>query len=181
MYIYIFIIQSQWYHHTQKINMSHKYVVDGLLIFVKKYVLDAFGGLFLSQKCPPLMLILATHSEKCSSDSFPVWRNVTVMTVFLLLMVQTEVRLVFIQKENCHYGRILLNLKGVRRRFLLKVDACSTRMIWYSSSRFPEIFICIFKNFVLQSAAKSVHLLRGEFLYDYYVYHYIYIIVCVHM
>ena len=40
------------------------------------------------------------------------------LTVFLLIMNQTEFRLVQNQKENCHYDRIPFSLKGIRNRFL---------------------------------------------------------------
>ena len=57
------------------------------------------------------------HTEKSIEDSFQIWRNLIVLIVFLLIMNQTEIRLFHDQKKNCHYDRIPLNLKGIRKRF----------------------------------------------------------------
>ena len=44
-----------------------------------------------------------SDSWKCISDSCQIEKNVIVVTVFLLIMSQTEFHLVPNQKENCHY------------------------------------------------------------------------------
>ena len=59
-----------------------------------------------------------SHSEKSISDSFQTKRNTIVVTVFLLILNQTEFHWVHNQKKNCHYDRFLLNLKGIRKKFL---------------------------------------------------------------
>ena len=63
-------------------------------------------------------LSVALRSENWIFDSCQIARNVIVVTVFLLIMNQTEVRLVHNQKENCDYDRIPVNLKGIRNRFI---------------------------------------------------------------
>ena len=58
------------------------------------------------------------HSDKYISDSLQIARNMIVVTVFLFLREQTEVRLVHNQKENCHSDHIPLNLKRIRNIFV---------------------------------------------------------------
>ena len=58
------------------------------------------------------------HLEKYFRDSFQIESNKTIVTVFLLIMNQTEVRLVHNQNEYCRNDRIFFNLKGIREKIL---------------------------------------------------------------
>ena len=50
--------------------------------------------------------------EKSISDSFEIERNMIVVTVFFLTMIQMEIRSVHNKKENCPYDHVPFNSKG---------------------------------------------------------------------
>ena len=93
---------------------TYLYINIYIYIFIHKYI-------YLPMKARKLILPklvtknVSVHSENVfSSHSFQIERNTIVVTVFLLIMNPTEIRLVHNQKENCHYGRIPFSLKGNR-------------------------------------------------------------------
>ena len=57
------------------------------------------------------------RSEKLIYDWFQTRRNMIVVAVFLLIMNQTELRLVSRIKKYCDYDHFPFNLKGIRNRF----------------------------------------------------------------
>ena len=60
----------------------------------------------------------AIHSGKYFPNFFHIEMNTIIMTIFHLIINQTEFCLVANQMENRHYDRITINLKGSRKRFL---------------------------------------------------------------
>ena len=72
--------------------------------------------------------------EKRISDSFRIEGNAIVVTVFLLILNQTEFRSVHNQEETRHYDHIPFNLKRIRNLFLY-IYSC----ICYSESAEPVI------------------------------------------
>ena len=51
-------------------------------------------------------------------NSFQIWKECDFSNSFpFLIMNEADFRWVHNQKENCHYDRIPLNLKGIRKRF----------------------------------------------------------------
>ena len=59
------------------------------------------------------------HSEKDISILFHIKRNVILATVFLLILNQTEFRLIdnYNQKINSNYVHISFNLREIRNKF----------------------------------------------------------------
>ena len=67
------------------------------------------------------------HSKKHVSESFQIARNVIVVTVFLLIMNQTELCSLPNQQEGCQYDHMPLDLKGITNRFFLAQDENTPR------------------------------------------------------
>ena len=67
---------------------------------------QSFGQLYVY-----ICVVVYIHSAKSISNLFQIERKTIVVTVFLLIMNETEVRLAYNQKENCHHDRIPFNLK----------------------------------------------------------------------
>ena len=104
------------------------------------------------------------HSEKQFSVYFQIERSMIVVTFFLLIMNQTEYCLGYIQKGNCHYDHIPLNLRVNRNLFLCLQHVSNQRMVAIKRRRLHirvERFFNFFE-FVPVIAKKSCPLMRKK-------------------
>ena len=105
------------------------------------------------------------HSDKSVSNSFQVERNTIVVIFFFSIMNQTDFRLVQNQKENCHYVRILFNLKGIRKKksvfMLLMSGAASPKALptrlQTQTQVFPSYLLCALLSFPFHVLPSPVH------------------------
>ena len=72
----------------------------------------------------------SAHSDNPFYNSFQIENNTLVVTVFLLIMNQTDFHLVHNQKKNCHYESIPFNLKRIRKKCICEEQGrCVTRSL----------------------------------------------------